>query len=232
MPEFSDAVLRLRAEERPGAKQFGFVIARLADDGVIVSGDSNLETELYEAAAALEEEISDFFGVLGCTLYHNRKLAYLRLFPPAAKSPCVAQVEGAKEDDGQTLAGMRRRGNPNVAAALLALRAIYQQKIAMGDLSNGNGEVSSSIEDVYVTMRTRLKREECSNAQDRRAVLRELETVWRVIRIPVEANTEERDTRITIRPLIADLISDSVAQKAEEDAKDLAAAKGEEDEAE
>ncbi len=231
MPEFSDAVLRLRAEERPGAKQFGTVVARLADDGVIVSGDSHLETELYEAAAELEEEIRDFFGVLGCTLYHNRKLAYIRLFPPAAKSPCVVQVEGAKEDEGQPLAGMRRKGNPNVAAALLALRAIYQQKIAMGDLSSGNGEVTTSIEDVYVTMRIRLKREECSNAQDRRAVLRELEIFWRVIRIPVEANTEERDTRITIRPLIADLISDSVAQKAEEDAKDLASEKGEEDEA-
>ena len=232
MPEFSDAVLRLRAEERPGAKQFGNVVARLADNGVIVSGDSNLETELYEAAAELEEEISDFFGVLGCTLYHNRKLAYMRLFPPAAKSPCVVRVESAKEDVGQPGLGMRRRSNPNVAAALLALRAIYQQKIAMGDLSSGNGEVTTSIEDVYVTMRTRLKREECSNAQDRRAVLRELETIWRVIRIPVEANTEERDTRITIRPHIADLISDSVAQKAEEDARDVASVKGEEDEAE
>src|SRR5438067_6548400 len=133
MPQFSDAVLRLRAEERPGAKEFGNIVARLADDGVIVSGDSNLETELYEAAAGLEEEISDFFGVLGCTLYHDRKLAYMRLFPPAAKSPCVVQLEGAKEDEGGPGARMRRKGNPNVAAALLALRAIYQQKIAMGD---------------------------------------------------------------------------------------------------
>jgi|SRR6266850_3026508 len=222
MAEFSQAVARFVEDDRPGARSFADIITRLANDGVIVSGDSNIETELYEAAAQIEDEVADFFGLLGCTVYHNRKLSYVRLFPPAAKSPCVVQMAGSKEGDsdvsGTTL---RRRGNPNVSAALLALRAIYQQKIASGDLSSGHGEVATSIEDVYVTMKTRLKRDSAPNAQERRAVLRELEMGWRVIRIPVEADVDDRETRITIRPMIADLISESVALRAEEDAGEL-----------
>lgn len=219
MAEFSQALARLIQEERPGGKQFADIIARLANDGVIVSGDSNLETELYDAATQIEDEISDFFGVLGCTLHHNSKLGYFRLYPPAAKSPSVAPFAGAKEADGETGgAGLRRRGNPHVSAALLALRAIYQQKIASGDLASGFGEVSTSVEEIYVTMQTRLRREPAQNAPERRHALRELANVWRVIRIPVDSDADDPETRITIRPLIADLISESVALRAEEDA--------------
>src|SRR5207253_1836939 len=104
MAEFSQAFSRLIQDERPGGKQFGEVITRLANEGVIVSGDSNLETELYEIASQIEDEVSDFFGLLGCTLYHNPKLGYFRLFPPAAKSPCIAQSAGAQEGESESAA--------------------------------------------------------------------------------------------------------------------------------
>jgi Domain of unknown function (DUF4194) len=232
MAEFSQALARLIQEERSGGKDFTEIAARLANDGAIVSGDSKLETELYDAAAQVADEVSDYFGILGCTLYHNPKLGYFRLFPPAAKSPSVAQFAGATEGENESVgAGLRRRGNPHVSAALLAIRAIYQQKIASGDLSSGFGEVSTSVEEIYVTMQTRLKREPAQNAPDRRNAFRELANIWRVIRIPVEADPEDRETRITIRPMIADLINESVALRAEEDAAEIPA-DGDPDEAE
>lgn len=224
MAEFSQALARLIQEERPGGKQFSDIIARLANDGVIVAGDSNVETELYDAATQIEDEISDFFGVLGCTVYHNPKLGYFRLFPPAARSPSMAQFSAATEAENEAAStGLRRRSNPHVSAALLAIRAIYQQKIASGDLASGFGEVSTSVEEIYVTMQTRLKREPAQSAPERRNALRELANVWRVIRIPVEADPDDRETRITIRPMIADLISESVALRAEEDSAELEA---------
>lgn len=231
MAEFSEALIRLHSTERAGAKHFQDIVARLAHAGVIVAEDSQLEAQLYEAAAQLEDELSDLFALLGCTLFHNSKLAYFRLFPPAAKSPCVAQFSATKEGEESVVTSMRRRGNPNVSAALLALRAIYQQKLASGDLTSGRGEVATSVEDIYVTMKARLKRDPSPNGQERRAALRELESLWRVIRIPIDADPDDRQTRITIRPMIADLISESVALRAEEDAAELAERKGEGDEA-
>ncbi len=231
MAEFSEALNRLHGAERAGARRFQDIIGRLAHAGVVVAEDSQLEMELYEAAAQIEDELSDFFALLGCTLFHNPKLAYFRLFPPSAKSPCVAQFFATKDGEESMVTIMRRRGNPNVSAAVLALRAIYQQKLASGDLSSGRGEVATSVEDIYVTMKARLKRDPSPNGQERRAALRELESVWRVIRIPVDSDPDDRQTRITIRPIIADLISESVALHAEEDATELSEAKGEGDEA-
>jgi uncharacterized protein DUF4194 len=219
MAEFSEALVRLLQNDRPGGRQFTDIVARLADDGAIVSGDSNIETELYDIATQIQDEISDFFSILGCTLYHNPKLQYFRLFPPAARSPCLAQFAAATEGDGESTSLLRRRGNPHVSAVLLSIRAIYQQKIASGDLSSGFGEVSTSVEEIYVTMQTRLKREPAPNPSDRRTALRELANVWRVIRIPVDVDPEDRETRITIRPIVADLISESVALQAEEDTR-------------
>jgi hypothetical protein len=231
MAEFSDALTRLHETERPGVKHFQDVISRLAHSGVIVAEDSQVEAQLYEAAAQLKDELMDFFALLGCTLFHESKLGYFRLFPPAAKSPCIAPSSGARESDDAGSPLLRRRGNPNVSAALLSLRAIYQQKLASGDVSSGRGEVATSVEDIYVTMKVRLKREPSQNGQERRGALRELESVWRVIRIPVDADPDDRQTRITIRPMIADLIGESVALHAEEEAAELAEHKGEGDEA-
>lgn len=233
MAEFSEAISRLVRDEKPGVKLFSDIVGRLANTGTIVAQDSNLERELYEAAVQIEDEVSDFFSLLGCTLFHNQPLAYFRVFPPAAKSPCVAQSAGLGDDGAEPASAvLRRRGNPHVSAVLIAVRAIYQQKIATGDLSSGRGEVSTSVEEIYVSLKARLKRDPALGASERRAVLRELESLWRVIRIPIDSDPDDRQTRIVIRPMIADLIGEAVALRAEEDAAELGEdteAKGETD---
>lgn len=225
MAEFTRAFNRLVEEDRPGAPQFRDVVSRLCSHGVLVHGDSILETELYEAAVHLEEEVRDYLSLLGCLLHHNPQLRYFRLFPPAARSPIVANKEGSREDESESAStAMRRRGNPHVSGALLALRTVYQQKITCGaDFAAAPGEVSASIEEVYVTMKTRLHRDPATTQADRKGALRELDETWRVIRIPVDADTDDRQTRIVIRPMIADLVGESAALRAEEDARELSA---------
>lgn len=226
MAEFAAALGRLIDEERPGAKRFPDIVARICNTGTLVHGESAAETELYELAVHLEEELRDFVGVLGCLLFHNPNQRYMRLFPPGAKSPAVASTEGAREDatEGGSTA-MRRRGNPHVSALVLALRAVYHQKITIGADLSGAGDITVTLEDVYVTMKAQLNREPAQTIDQRRSALRELCDVWRVIRVPVETDLDDRSTRIQIRPLIADLISESVAQHVEEDARALGASR-------
>jgi hypothetical protein len=221
MAEFTLAWNRLLDSERPGAKRLVDVIERLGDNGVIVYGDSQLESELYETAVALEDELRDYFSFLRVALFHNPHLRYMRLFPPGARSPVVAGTEGAQEEIGST--AMRRRGNAHVAALALALRAVYQQKITVGADLIGAGVVSTSLEEVYLTMKTRLDREPAATQSERKACLRELEEAWRVISVPIEADLDDRSTRLSIRPMIADLISESVAADTETEAAAIAA---------
>lgn len=221
MAEFTLAYNRLLDDERPGAKRLGDVIERLGDHGVLVYGDSQLESDLYETAIGLEEELRDYFSFLRVTLFHNPQLRYMRLFPPAARSPVVAGTEAAQEEARSN--AMRRPGNAHVSALLLALRAVYQQKITVGADLVGAGVVSTSLEEVYVTMLARLRRDPAPSQNERKACLRELEEAWRVIRIPVEADLDDRQTRISIRPMIADLISESLAADTEAEAANIAA---------
>ena len=72
-------------------------------------------------------------------------------------------------------------------------------------------------------MKTRLNREPATTQSERKACLRELEEVWRVISVPVEADLDDRSTRVSIRPMIADLISESVAADTETEATAIAA---------
>jgi hypothetical protein len=110
-----------------------------------------------------------------------------------------------------------------VSALLLALRAVYQQKITVGQDLAGSGEITATLEEVYVTMSARLKREPAPTQSERKSCLRELEEAWRVVRFSVEADLDDRQTRVTIRPMIADLISESIAAETEEDAAAIVA---------
>lgn len=56
MPEFSDAVLRLRAEERPGAKQFGIVVAK--------SRSTRSLQSLLEESTPLEQALDQVKDIL------------------------------------------------------------------------------------------------------------------------------------------------------------------------
>jgi hypothetical protein len=221
MKEFTEAHNRLLENHRPRAKELPKLLARLANYGVLTYGDSQAESDLYELAAGLEDEVRDYFSLLGVTLFHNPHLRYMRLFPPGARSPVLAGTEGSQEEAAD--ASMRRRRNPHVSALLLALRTVYQQKIAVGQDIVGPGEVTASLEEVYVTMEARLKRPRAPTHGEQREVLRELDTVWRVLRLPVGSDPVDTQTRISIRPMIADLISETLAADVESAAADIAA---------
>ncbi len=216
MNDFSGVVHQLMLDDRIGKDRFRQVISRLAAEGGLYPADSELERSLYDDALPVLTEIEDYFSIMGCTLVHNPGLGYMRLYPPNATSP--AAVGPADEEGDITLSNMRRKVSAHTGAMAMALRMLYSQKLSSGEVMN-EGEVQTTVEEISVTLKTRLNREPAVTQNERKAILRELERGWRVIRIARDSDADDPATRVVIRPIIADLLSQSVAMSTEADAE-------------
>src|SRR5882672_6001858 len=87
MGEFTRVVSELEAQDRVKPQRFQEIVAQLLSESIIVAGDSQAETEMYEVAMLLQVELADWFAVAGLDLVHNNAHQYFRLYPPAATSP-------------------------------------------------------------------------------------------------------------------------------------------------
>jgi hypothetical protein len=218
MSDFSGVVHQLMLDDRIGKDRFRQVISRLAAEGGLYPADSDLERGLYDDALPVLTEIEDYFAIMGCTLVHNPGLGYLRLYPPNSTSP--AAVGPFDEEGDITLSNMRRKVSAHTGALAMALRMLYSQKLSSGEVIN-DGEVQTTVEEIGVTLKTRLNRDPAVTQNERKAILRELERGWRVIRIARDSDADDPATRVVIRPIIADLLSQSVAMSTEADAEQL-----------
>jgi hypothetical protein len=227
MSDFRGVLNQLALDDRIGVDRFRQIAARLAAEGGLYPADSDLERGLYDDALPVLDEVEDYFSIMGCTLVHNPGLGYMRLYPPQATSPAVPV---SMDDAGNvTLSTMRRKVSAHTGAMAVALRMLYSQKLSSGEVMS-DGEVQTTVEEIGVTLKTRLNREPAITQNERRAILRELERGWRVIRIARDSDADDPATRVVIRPIIADLLSQSEAMHTEADAQNLGGAQQDEQE--
>jgi len=207
MAEFTAALNRLQADERISAHRFGELAARLASEGSLHPDRSEAEKLAYDDAMRVQDELEDYFMVMGCRLAHNRALGYMHLYPPGSTAPGAPPSDGKeRETDGM----LRHRSSAHVGAAALALRVLYDQKLSTGEI-NMNGGVTVTMEELRVTLRNKLKRDIPPTLGERKAVVRELETVWGVVRTARDIELDAPTARIAIHPKIVDLVSESTA---------------------
>ena len=207
MAEFTAALNRIHADERITAERFGEVAARLASEGSLHPDRSEAERLAYDDAVRVQDELEDYFMVMGCKLAHNRALGYMHLYPPGSTAPGAPASDGKeRESDGM----LRHRSSAHAGAAAIALRVLYDQKLSTGDV-NGQRGVYVTMEEFRVTLRNKLKRDLPPTHAERRAVIRELETVWGVVHTSRDSDIELPETRISVHPKIVDLVSDVTA---------------------
>ncbi|MGE5465651.1 MAG: DUF4194 domain-containing protein [Methanocella sp.] len=213
MAEFSDALDRVCNDESARERVFRSILVRLLNDGVIIAGDSEIETDLYDALTSLQDEVEDYFSVSGCRLVHNANMRCFRLYPPRPSSPEARRGQDRDNDPESMGTLLRRRPSPHVAACAVALRILYSQKVAANQIE-ANGEVAVKIEEINMTLTATLGRKLPTTKNDRKSMLRELDTLWRIARVPTDADLLDVNTMIRIRALITDLISEEVLQLA------------------
>ena len=180
---------------------FSELMIRLLDRGVLCRDESQREAELYDRYLQVTEQVEDYLSVLRIRVLHEPRFNLLRIFPPGAEVPGLADSEDSFNN------GLRERLNQQEVALILVLRAEYDEF----------GQVMLSLEALNLSCRNLLGRSLPEQQGERKALLRRLRQL-RLIRSPSDAALDEGEAWLTIRPGIISLVTDSaLAQLANPD---------------
>lgn len=206
MSEFADFHERLERDDLVDAKTFGRICERLLSESIIVSGDSQTETELYDAAVHVQRDLAEYFAVCRLQLVHHENRRYFRLYPPQGASPTAPQdADLHREDSGM----FRRSVGPGVGALLYCLRVLFTQGVVDGRIQAG--DVPTDLGQIHITLKNKLDRDPMPVSQ-RQAAFRELARFWRVVRYDASASLDDPATPILIRSIVCDVVSQERAQ--------------------
>lgn len=201
-----------KALEKEGLSQrdFSELLVRLLDYGVICRDESQIEQQLYDRYLRLEELAGDYLTLLGIRIQHDRRFQFVRLYPPGAQVPGMAD-----EMQQSTTQAFRSRLNQNEVALILVLRAQYDKALREG-MVDEQGCVMVSLEALSIAMKNLLKRTLPENLTDRKNLFRRLKQL-RLVQISNEDNLTDGDMWLRIRPMIMSYVSDQVLSELMED---------------
>jgi hypothetical protein len=190
------------AETSVTLARFRQLVGRLYATGALYRPWSDEEGRLYDDASRIEPILSDYFDLAGFHLSHDRDARIMRLFPPGA-------VEVDADESGEEVTKrMRMSVSREFAAALLALRFLYEKAVQEGTM-NAQDEVAVTVEELAQAMAGTLGLGLPRNSADRQTLFRDLR-LHRVLRLPEESKIGSADSFIAIQRSILSLVNEGV----------------------
>lgn len=184
-------------------EEFTEVLVRLLDYGVLSRQESQTEAVLYDRYLQCSRLVEDYLAVIGVRLQHNRQFAFVRLFPPGAEIPGLAD-----DDNAPFNGGFRVRPSQQEVAVILVLRAEYQKSLREGQVDE-NGCAMLSLEGLAIAMNNLLKRSLPEGLVERRNLFRRLRQL-RLIQFNLEEDLDSDESWISIQPGITSFVTDEV----------------------
>ena len=184
-------------------EEFSEVLVRLLDYGVLSRHESQTEAVLYDRYLQCSRLVEDYLAVLGVRVQHNRQFAFVRLFPPGAEIPGLAD-----DDNAPFNGGFRVRPSQQDVAVILVLRAEYQKSLREGQVDE-NGCAMLSLEGLAIAMNNLLKRSLPEGLVERRNLFRRLRQL-RLIQFNLEEDLDSDESWISIQPGITSFVTDEV----------------------
>lgn len=182
--------------------QFSELMIRLLDHGVLCRDDSKKEGELYDRYLQIPELVDDYLAVLHIRLLHETRFRSVRLFPPGAEVPGLADCNDGFNN------GLRERLSQQEVAAILVLRAEYDKSLREGRIDE-HGQATLPLEALNLASRNLLNRPLPEARTEREALFRRLRQL-RLIRSAGDTSLEDTDAWLIIRPDIVSLVTDTV----------------------
>lgn len=207
-------------QARVAGDAFRTAVHRMLEYGAVVAGDSQPERRIYETITRAFSTFDNYFRLMGCRLFQDRQLEYLRLYPPGARIPGV-------EDDGFAAEGLRERLSRIEATTLLSLRFLYEQKMSEGQLDEDQ-EAAIQLDELTSVMNTTLKQGLPTGSIERQQVLRRLQRL-KALRVYAESDLDSPENWLMIRPMILTLVSPDWIEKANQELIDMDADEGDTD---
>lgn len=186
------------------------LLQRLLDYGVLCRDDSQVEAEFYDRFLRVAPLVDEYLALIGLRFHHDERFQFVRLIPPGARVPGVED-----ETDQPFNGGFRVRLSQNEVALTLVLRAEYDKALREG-LVDEQGCVTLSLEAVALAIKSLLHRPLPDNIGERRQLFRRLRQL-RVISYAQEADLEQDDSWIRVRPLIVNLVSNDWLENIKQD---------------
>ncbi len=189
--------------------EFQELCLRLLNYGVLCRDESQVEQQLYDRFVRVSELVDEYLGIVGVRLLHDRRFAYLRLYPPGA------QVPGMEDADSEAFgSGLRSRLRQDEVALLLVLRLQYDRALREGQLDE-DGFVTESIESLGLAMRARLGRSLPEKLTDRKRMLERLRKL-RLIQYRQDEDLDAIEAGLRIHPMIVSFVSEQALAALEE----------------
>lgn len=182
--------------------QFSELMIRLLDHGVLCRDESKREAELYDRYLQVAELVEGYLSVLHVRLLHERRFCSVRLFPPGAEVPGLADSEDSMDS------GLRKRLSQQEVAVILVLRAEYDKAVREGQIDE-HGQATLPMEALHLASKNLLNRPLPEAKVERDALFRRLRQL-RLIRTGGDTDQPEEESWLIICPDITSLVTDAV----------------------
>lgn len=190
------------------------LLQRLLDYGVLCRDDSQIEADFYDQFVRVEELVDQYLSLIGVRFQHDPHFRFVRLIPPGARVPGLED-----EQDGPYAGGFRQRLSQHDIALILVLRAEYDKALREG-LIDEQGCTALSLEAVALAMKNLLQRALPENIGERRQVFKHLRQL-RLIHYMPQADLDQTETWIKVRPLVVNLVTNEWLEKIRRDVGEL-----------
>lgn len=186
------------------------LLQRLLDYGVLCRDDSQVEAEFYDQFVRVQDLVDQYLSMMGVRFQHDPHFRFVRLIPPGARVPGLED-----ESDEPSGGGFRQRLSQHEIALILVLRAEYDKALREG-LIDEQGCAALSVEAVALAMKNLLRRALPENVGERRQVFKRLRQL-RLIHYMQEADLDESESWIKVRPLVVNLVTNEWLEKIRRD---------------
>lgn len=193
------------AERGLRPEEFSELLIRLLDYGVISREESQTEAQLYDRFIRCAEWVEDYLSVLGVRVQHDHRFAFVRIYPPGAEVPGLADP-----DDAPFNQGFRARPSQQEVAVILVLRTEYQKSLQEG-LVDDKGRAMLSLEGLSIAMNNLLRRSLPEGQVERRTLFRRLRQL-RLIQFNSDDDMNSGESWLSIQPSITSFVTAEVLQ--------------------
>jgi len=190
-------------------EEFQELCLRLLNYAVLCRDESQIEQQLYDRYVRIAELVDDYLGVVGIRLFHDRRFAYVRLYPPGARMPGMEDVENSTFSGG-----LRTRLRQDEVALLLILRQLYDKALREGQLDEA-GYVTESLEAIGIAMRNQLGRGLPEKLTDRKRVFERLRKL-RLIQYRQDQDLDTGEAGLKIHPMIVTFVTEEALSALDE----------------
>ena len=185
--------------------EFSELLVRLLDYGVICRDESQVEALLYDRYQRCEQLLREWLAPLGLRLQHDARFQFIRVYPPGAEVPGMADQEEPHHG------GFRARLSQQEVAAILVLRIEYDKALREGQVDD-SGCVALSLEALELGLRNVLKMSLPERLAERKLLLKKLRQL-RLVQFAGDDTEAAAEILLRVRPTIAQFVTEETLQQ-------------------